>query len=101
MKALAFAAAAAIALTAAPAAAADVPERVRIDDLELNQQSDISRLDARIDRAVRRLCASSADQAAARACRLQASSRAARTRDRLVARAFNNRPLGMTELEIN
>jgi UrcA family protein len=102
MKALALAAAAAIAITAAaPAAAADVPERVRLDDLELDQQSDISRLNARIDRAVRRLCASSSDQAAARACRLQASSRAARTRDTLVARAFNGRPLGMTELEIN
>ena len=101
MKALALAAAAAIAFTAAPAAAADVPERVRISDLELDQQSDISRLNARVDRAVRRLCASNADQAAARACRLQASSRAARTRDTLIARALNCRPLGMTELEIN
>ena len=101
MKALALAAAAAIALTAAPAAASDVAERVRLDDLELDQQSDISRLDARIDRAVRRLCASSADQAAARACRIQASSRAARQRQTLIARAFNGRPLGMTELEIN
>ena len=101
MKALALAAAAAIAFTAAPAAAADVPQRVRLADLELNQQSDISRLDARIDRAVRRLCASSPDQAAARTCRQRATSRVARQRDNLIARAFNGRPLGMTELEIN
>jgi UrcA family protein len=100
MKIVTFAAAAAMALTAVPAAAT-AAERVRIDDLELAQQSDISRLDARIDRAVRGLCASSADQGAARACRQAATSRVAPQRQALIARAFNNRPLGMTELMVN
>jgi UrcA family protein len=98
MKALALAAAAAIALTAAPAAAA---ERVRLDDLRLDQQSDITRLDARIEDAARRLCASSATEAAARTCRQQAVSRAARTRRTILTRAYHGQRVGVREMEIN
>jgi UrcA family protein len=98
MKALALAAAAVVALTAAPAAAS---ERVRLDDLRLDQESDVTRLDARIEDAARRLCASSANEAAARTCRRQAVSRAAHTRRDLVARAYHGRPVGVREIEIN
>ena len=98
MKALALAAAAAVALTAAPAAAA---ERVRLDDLRLDQESDITRLDARIEDAARRLCASSAGEAAARTCRRQAVSRASRTRQSILARAYHGLPVGVREIEVN
>ena len=100
MKAVFFAAAAAAALTAIPAAAS-AAERVDLSDLKLDQPSDVVRLDHRIDRAARRLCASSGDDAAARACRRAAVSRVSAQRNRLVARALNGRPLGMTELVIN
>ncbi|HEX9933372.1 MAG TPA: UrcA family protein [Allosphingosinicella sp.] len=101
MKAMLIAAAAAAAMLATPAAAS-AEERVRLSDLELGQQSDISRLDHRIDRAARRLCAASeSDPAANRACRQAAVRRVAGQRQALIARAFNGRALGMTELVLN
>jgi UrcA family protein len=101
MKIILIAGATVAALLATPAAASG-EERVRLSDLELGQQSDISRLDHRIDRAARRLCSASAsDGAAHRACRSAAIRRAARQRQALIARAFNGQPLGMTELVIN
>ena len=77
--------------TASAAPAQPLPrERIAIADLNLTSPAGIATLDARIRRAVRRLCPDSVELArrmAARSCRAKAIKQVARQRDTLIARA--------------